>query len=111
MWLLGLELRTFGRAVGYSYPLSHLTSLWVLFLMLGKHSTTEVQPSPCRLLFSFYFMITDVLSSCMSVHCLHAGRGHKRMSEPLEPELQMVVSCFVDAENQTQVLWKSSQCS
>jgi hypothetical protein len=26
MWLLGFELRTFGRAVGYSYPLSHLTS-------------------------------------------------------------------------------------
>jgi hypothetical protein len=26
MWLLGLEHWTFGRAVGYSYPLSHLTS-------------------------------------------------------------------------------------
>ena len=26
MWLLGFELRTFGRAVGCSYPLSHLTS-------------------------------------------------------------------------------------
>jgi hypothetical protein len=26
MWLLGLELETFGRAVGCSYPLSHLTS-------------------------------------------------------------------------------------
>jgi hypothetical protein len=25
MWLLGFELWTFGRAVGYSYPLSHLT--------------------------------------------------------------------------------------
>ena len=32
MWLLGFELRTFGRAVGCSYPLSHLTSpLDVLF--------------------------------------------------------------------------------
>jgi hypothetical protein len=27
MWLLGFELRTFGRAVGCSYLLSHLTSL------------------------------------------------------------------------------------
>jgi hypothetical protein len=27
MWLLGFELWTFGRAVGYSYPLSYLTSL------------------------------------------------------------------------------------
>jgi hypothetical protein len=26
MWLLGFELPTFGRAVGCSYPLSHLTS-------------------------------------------------------------------------------------
>jgi hypothetical protein len=26
MWLLGFELRTFGRAVGCSYPLSHITS-------------------------------------------------------------------------------------
>jgi hypothetical protein len=26
MWLLGFELQTFGRAVGCSYPLSHLTS-------------------------------------------------------------------------------------
>jgi hypothetical protein len=27
MWLLGFELRTFGRAVRCSYLLSHLTSL------------------------------------------------------------------------------------
>jgi hypothetical protein len=26
MWLLGFELWTFGRAVGCSYPLSHLSS-------------------------------------------------------------------------------------
>jgi hypothetical protein len=26
MWLLGFELLTFGRTVGCSYPLSHLTS-------------------------------------------------------------------------------------
>jgi hypothetical protein len=26
MWLLGFELQTFGRAVGCSFPLSHLTS-------------------------------------------------------------------------------------
>lgn len=29
--------------------------------------------------------------------------------DPLE--LVTVVSCFVDAENQTQALWKNSQCS
>jgi hypothetical protein len=32
MWLLGFELRTFGRAIGCSYPLSHLTSPSVFFL-------------------------------------------------------------------------------
>ena len=32
MWLLGFELRTFGRAVGCSYPLSHLTSPNLLIL-------------------------------------------------------------------------------
>jgi hypothetical protein len=31
MWLLGFELQTFGRAVGCSYPLSHLTSPRHLF--------------------------------------------------------------------------------
>jgi hypothetical protein len=31
MWLLGFELLTFGRAVGCSYPLSHLTSPLILF--------------------------------------------------------------------------------
>jgi hypothetical protein len=31
MWLLGFELWTFGRAVGCSYPLSHLTSPQVFF--------------------------------------------------------------------------------
>jgi hypothetical protein len=36
MWLLGFELRTFGRAVGCSYPLSHLTSPQTLFLKFLK---------------------------------------------------------------------------
>jgi hypothetical protein len=31
MWLLGFELWTFGRAVGCSYPLSHLTSPYFYF--------------------------------------------------------------------------------
>jgi hypothetical protein len=33
MWLLGFELWTFRRAVGFSYPMSHLTSpLKIYFL-------------------------------------------------------------------------------
>jgi hypothetical protein len=41
MWLLGFELWTFGRAVGCSYPLSHLTSPYLfsfLYLVL------EIEP-------------------------------------------------------------------
>jgi hypothetical protein len=30
-------------------------------------------------------------------------------SDPLEQELEMVVSCLVSAGNVTEVLWKSSQ--
>jgi hypothetical protein len=41
--------------------------------------------------------------ACMSV-CV-------RVSDPLELALQSVVSCYVGAENGSQVLWKSSQCS
>jgi hypothetical protein len=43
MWLLGFELRTFGRAVGCSYPLSHLTSPELLFVTItnSKHFNVE----------------------------------------------------------------------
>ena len=37
--------------------------------------------------------------------------GQKRVLEPVELRLQMVVSHHVDAGNQSQVLCKSSQCS
>jgi hypothetical protein len=58
MWLLGFELLTFGRAVGCSYPLSHLASpqsdllsanpkLFVLFAVFS----TVIQ--------SYYFTLTD----------------------------------------------------
>jgi hypothetical protein len=42
MWLLGFELRTFGRAVGCSYLLSHLTSpyLEVLYTNPGNLEKT-----------------------------------------------------------------------
>ena len=51
--------------------------------------------------------------ACVSVHQVHAvpykaSRGHQI---PLELELQMVVSSLAGGRNQTQVSWKSSQCS
>jgi hypothetical protein len=50
MWLLGFELLTFGRAVGCSYPLSHLTSPSMLFkqhwgLLLSKTYRTLSRPA------------------------------------------------------------------
>jgi hypothetical protein len=49
---------------------------------------------------------------CMGVlfalHAWNACRGQRKESDPLEPELRMVVSCLVGAGNQTWVLWKSN---
>jgi hypothetical protein len=47
----------------------------------------------------FYFMFVGVLH--ISVHCLHAWclRGQKKASDPLELELQRVVSYYVGAGN------------
>lgn len=40
-----------------------------------------------------------------------ACRGKRRVSDPLELELLTVVSCPVDAGNETVVLWKNSRSS
>lgn len=42
------------------------------------------------------------------MHMPGAQGGQKMMSDPLELELLMVVSCHVGAGNQTQVLCKSN---
>jgi hypothetical protein len=73
MWLLGFELLTFGRAVGCSYPLSHLTS--PLFKLLKIFIF-------CVWVFSLYGYASHVCS----VH-----RGQKRGSGPLGLELVAVV--------------------
>ena len=50
-----------------------------------------------------------VLSTCMYVHHVCAWcSGQKRGSDPLELEIQMVVSHFVAAGNQSQVHFVSS---
>ena len=51
------------------------------------------------------------LTAAMSVHHVCSAHGsQKGQSDPLELELQMVVSLYVGAGNQTWVLWKSSLC-
>lgn len=49
----------------------------------------------------------------MSVHLCMVGTqgGQKRAPDPLEWELQTVVSHHVDSGNQTHDLWKTIQCS
>jgi hypothetical protein len=81
MWLLGFELWTFGRAVGCSYPLSHLTSP--------------------RILFYIYLFI---ICKYTVVVFRHTRRGR-------QISLRMVVSHHVVAGISTQDLRKSSQCS
>lgn len=49
----------------------------------------------------------SMCTTCMS----DALRGQKRVIGILKLELQMVVSCHVDAENQTRVHCLSSRCS
>lgn len=49
-------------------------------------------------------MHMGVLLASASVHHVHAV-----VSDPLDLELQMFVSCQVGAGSQTQVLWQSSQ--
>lgn len=52
-----------------------------------------------------------VFSCVYTTFKLGASRGQKRVSDPLELELDRVVSRCVGAANQTQVLWRNGQCS
>lgn len=48
---------------------------------------------------------------CLCTTCMHgASWGQRTVSDPLELELQLVVSHHVDVENWTYVFWKNSQC-
>lgn len=43
----------------------------------------------------------------LSAHMPDAGGGQKRLSDPLRPELQVVMSSYVEA----QVLWRNQRSS
>jgi hypothetical protein len=69
MWLLGFELQTSGRAVGCSYPLSHLTSPHIHSLLLPL--TPPRAPNPLHLvcfvylvLFYYLFIFNNPGHSC-----------------------------------------------
>jgi hypothetical protein len=68
MWLLGFELRTFGRAFGCSYPLSHLTSP-IFWFLNGWHSNWVEMNFLC----SFNLHFSDgwwdlTFSMCLMAH-------------------------------------------
>lgn len=65
------------------------------------------------LIFYYYFMWWSVhLHVYMYTTCVPGTcRRQKRTSDPLETELEVVVSCRVNAGNQTWGLWRSNLCS
>jgi hypothetical protein len=77
MWLLGFELRTFRRAVGCSYPLSHLTSPKVSSLL--------------NVVCSVYVCVGA------SDYHVHIIEGLKRVLDPLELESQVTMGLFARA--------------
>jgi hypothetical protein len=62
-----------------------------------------------NVLLHVYFHMCVCVCVCVCVCGAHTSQ--KRASDPLEPELEMVVSYCVGSRNHTWVLWKSSQCS
>lgn len=56
-------------------------------------------------------MCLSVSLACMYVHMFMPGTcgGHKRVSDTLDLDIQVIMSHNVGAENKTQVLWNSSQ--
>lgn len=66
----------------------------------------------CQSLFSTAFLFS--VYACLQV-CLHTMFVPGVLERPEEsdryPKIGVTVNCHVGAENQTSVLWKSSQCS
>lgn len=52
-------------------------------------------------LFLFYFMCMGILTACMSAYHMHVGAygGQKKVPDPLDLVLQMVVSCRMSSGN------------
>jgi hypothetical protein len=87
MWLLGFELWTFGRAVGCSYPLSHLTSPVVCFQV--RFSLMEIHlplPPGCAppCLASSLFLKWDVSLNLELIN-LYSLAGHWALRIVLSP--------------------------
>jgi hypothetical protein len=70
-------------------------------LLLSPWALTQVG-IPLHILTFSLLMCRDVLAAsvCLCAECMPSARGsQKRVSDPLEPELQMAVSCHVGPGN------------
>lgn len=75
----------------------------------------------CFYMLSFLKVLGDLLVCILRVWVSHlyigvscacnALRGQNKVLDPMELELQTVVSSYVVAGDRSEVLWKSSQCS
>ena len=64
----------------------------------------------CRMSFMIRVLFNFVLSACVSVHCIVPGAlsGQKMAPDPRQLGLQMGVSHYVGAGNQTSILLKDA---
>jgi hypothetical protein len=75
MWLLGFELWTFGRAIGCSYPLSHLTSPYFFKPVLHPDNTLPAflkmpgDPEPVLQASARTILLFLILSPSATVYC------------------------------------------
>lgn len=63
-----------------------------------------------KMMYLFIFYVCECFAR-VYVYTLHAQGCQKRALDALEQELQVVVSCYVDAQNELRFLLKSNLCS
>jgi hypothetical protein len=64
------------------------------------------------LIYLFTYLMSTIIYMhvCLCTTFMPYSRREEGVLDPLELELQMVVSCYMGSGNLIQVLWKSSQC-
>lgn len=79
--------------------------LFARFLIFAS-SQNSIQHIFLKRFIYLYFLCTSVLHACIAVHYMHAWYPWRRQRavDPLEVELQMIVSCLIGPENGALVL-------
>lgn len=79
---------------------NHSRVLYLLESIVLYHLATIPAPILCVCVFAFMYVCVLLTCGCL-----------QRPEDPPELELEVTVSHHVGGGNQTQILWKSSQCS